>query len=153
MNIKPALTIEKFENLSPGDLFIFDWGTDSSVAIKIINPMENGRVLNLLIGPGEPKIATEQPWDVISFGAHYTVQLPVTPEEWVLNEQTAGNANMGTNGNDVYFKLQLPSSVIYVDIIKGEICRGKPSGILAYTKAWKIGRQDDDTFHTIAKGA
>ena len=156
MNIKPTFVTTKFLDLSPGDLFIFQYGKDKCPAIRLFDPVTNGREMMVVLGPTltpnseGPELVGELPLSVMSFGKDYTVQLPVRVEDWVIEEQPIDS--LATNGKDVYFYLQSPFGGIYIDLKKGELCDAKPKGIFAFTKAWKIGLQDGDTFQEVAKG-
>lgn len=156
MNIKPSFITAKFLDLSPGDLFIFHYGNFKCPAIRLIDPATNGRDMMIALGPTltqdskAPELVGELLLSVISFGKEYTIQLPVRAEDWAIDDQPIGS--LATNGKDIYFYLQSQFGGIYIDIKKGEICNAKPKGILAFTKAWKIGLQDGDAFHTIAMG-
>jgi len=157
MNIKPSLVTTKFRDLSHGDLFIFEYDSHKCPAIKLIDPVNDGREMMIALGPTltpgskVPELVGELLLSVISFGKNYTIQLPVLAEDWVIDDQPRGS--LATNGQDVYFYLQSQIGGIYIDIKKGEVCKAKPQGILAYTKAWKIGIQDGDTFQPVAIGA
>jgi hypothetical protein len=85
MQTIPKVQIERFEQLSPGDLFIFSYNGKSHLALKAEDP-ERGRDKYILpLGPTLPtgmSVPTLLGWHamtVISFGKDYIVRLPTNP--------------------------------------------------------------------------
>jgi hypothetical protein len=81
--IDPKLTVTRFAQLQPGDLFIHPYEDGGFVAIKVKAP--DGDMLFVPIGPrfphglAYPSLLPEPAATVISFGKEYVVRLP---ESW-----------------------------------------------------------------------
>lgn len=54
MDITPALKVGRFAQLTPGDLFIFAHDSGSCVALKVVDPANDGDELILTLGPRFP---------------------------------------------------------------------------------------------------
>jgi hypothetical protein len=54
MEITPKLTVTRFAQLDPGDLFIVPNGDEALVAIVAEDPTQNGEKLMLTLGPNIP---------------------------------------------------------------------------------------------------
>jgi len=86
MLIAPQLAVTRFAQLRPGDLFIYPYGEDAFVALKVMAP--DGDMLFMPMGPGfpdgltYPRLLHEPAATVISFGKDYILRLPTRPKSW-----------------------------------------------------------------------
>jgi len=158
MIFKPKLTVTRFAQLSPGDLFIYNEGAGGCAAIKTAHPQDRDQPMAFSLGPtfsdksNEPKIIGDPGGAVVSFGNDYVIRLPISPLEWGPSDKAPGDTYMVTNGDNVFFRFLSGRSEIFIDIAAGKICDGIPNGILASTKFWEIGREDGEAFQMIVKG-
>ena len=87
MKLVPKLTATRFEQVTPGDLFIFFTPEQTYVALAA-KDFEQERQLMLILGPEFPEGTTGAhlfPWKattVISFGRDYELRLPTSPTRW-----------------------------------------------------------------------
>ncbi len=79
MDTAPALKIDRFAQLAPGDLFIFAHDIGSCVALKVVDPANDGDELILPLGPVFPAAVTgptlmgPQAMTVVSFEKQYVL--------------------------------------------------------------------------------
>lgn len=90
MLIDPKVTVTRFAQLQPGDLFIYPSANDGFVALKVKAP--DGDMMFVPMGPrfpdglAYPRLLDEPRGIVISFGKGYTLHLPTRPESWRSEE-------------------------------------------------------------------
>lgn len=149
MDIIPPVKVARFEQLEPGDLFIFMDRVEKSYAIKTQQPRNGDRSQMVLLGPVFPQDVSEsaivgwQPVTTLSFGKNYSILLPTDSKSWSLSrlDQTSvclaiadGEAYVCTNGAAYardYFRC-------FVEVGTGKILERSPPGEIAYTTDWEI---------------
>lgn len=95
LKIEPKLRLCEFEELSPGDLFIYFHDNGSCVALKVEDPTQNGEKLIVPFGPAFPRslngpnLLQGRQENVISFGKDYVLRLPSYAEGWSRSEPSA----------------------------------------------------------------
>jgi hypothetical protein len=95
LKIEPKLRLCEFEELSPGDLFIYFHDNSSCVALKAEDPTQNGEKLIVPLGPAFPN-SVNGPYpllgrekNVISFGKDWILRFPSHAEGWSSLEPSA----------------------------------------------------------------
>jgi hypothetical protein len=146
MEIIPAVCAVRYEQLEPGELFLFvERGT---YALKALQKSPGARSEMVVLGPnfmngGGPSLLGWQATTVLSFGKDFSILLSSTPSEWVgrpgdrsqvwlaVGEQkTFICANGGTSFEHYVASL--------VDIETGEILERQSPGHVLYTNVWEI---------------
>jgi hypothetical protein len=88
MLITPPLTITRFAQLTPGELFLSPFRETSFVALTVVDP--DGDMLMVPLGPhfpdglDRPSLVSSPGANVISFGKEYALRLPTRPDGWRL---------------------------------------------------------------------
>jgi hypothetical protein len=146
MEIIPAVRAVRYEQLEPGDLFLFvEQGT---YALKARQKSPGARNEMVVLGPnfmegGGPYLLGWQATTVLSFGKDFSILLSSNPSEWVGRpgdrsqvwlaigeEKTFICANGGTSSEHYVACL--------VDIETGEILERQSPGHVLYTNVWEI---------------
>ena len=149
MEVSPPVNITRFEQLEPGDLFIYMSDRGSCYALKTEKTRDGDPSDILILGPEFPYDAKEsallkwQPTTVVSFGKSYQIILPTNPSAWFLNGDTRTAICLAVCGEDVYVCTNGGSSPgrffqCFVDMKTGRIIENRLPGISAYTNQWKI---------------
>ena len=150
MNIHPPLDVSRFEQLEPGDLFVFEQRGLSMLAMKTGTPSTGDRSNIALLGPEFPEGISEayllpwQPTTVMSFGKEFTVALPTEPRAWIFGGSTRDPVGVAVCGDKTYLCVHggpSPSHFFqcYVEFGTGAIIEGRLTGSVAYTSQWEIG--------------
>lgn len=153
MAITPQLKIERFEQLSPGDLFIWPYHGQAYFGLKVIDPERNGERLILPLGPsfppeiGGPRLIGWQGVTTASFAKDYTLRLPTAPEGWT--ELPPGNEVfcLGVTTDGAYFRANFsPHPGVFrecwVRVADGVVHYGRVKGITLYATQWEILVED-----------
>ncbi len=147
MEMFPSVTVERFEKIQPGDLFVC-LGEQNYYAIKTEKASNGDGNSLVVLGPTFPYPADESfllPWqaaNVVSYGKNFSIVLPTDPGAWIETGSTRepvclavheGRALVCTNGGPS------PSRFFqcYVELGTGKIVEGRLSGA-AYTNQWEI---------------
>jgi hypothetical protein len=95
LKIEPTLRLCEFEELLPGDLFIYFHDNGSCVALKAEDPTQNGEKLIVPLGPTFPN-SVNGPYplpgrqiNVISFGRDWILRFPSRADGWSRSEPSA----------------------------------------------------------------
>ncbi len=95
MEVSPALALTRFEKLNPGDLFLSRHSNGFTIALVVtLNPIADDAKLIFPLGPTfspDAPIASVVPpppgrFCVLSFGAQYTLRLPIRADAWTTKE-------------------------------------------------------------------
>jgi hypothetical protein len=158
MQIEPGVTVARFEQLSPGDLFIYPQGEGSFVAMKVEDPTRDGDQLMLVMGPvfpaglTWPSLVGAPAATVISFGKEYVLRLPSDASGWAAGSPSADTHCIGVTDKGAYVRANfLPAGngfqACYADMATGRIeARGSgrsqsfapPPGHVAFAIAWQL---------------
>jgi len=149
MEVSPPVNITRFEQLEPGDLFIYMSKHGSCYALKTEKAKDEDPSDILILGPDfpyEPKESMLLRWQattVVSFGKSYSIILPTKPSEWFLDGNTRTPVCLAICGEDVYVCTNGGISPghffpCFVEVKTGKIIEKKLPGITAYTNQWKI---------------
>jgi hypothetical protein len=146
MKIAPNFEVKSFEKLEAGDLFIYDFEGGASAGLKVSDPHHDGHVGALLLGPNFPNgqvgphlsVAPEKA--VVCFGKDFTIQLPIAPAFWAINETAPSDGWMVIDDMKcIYFRVPYgEQGDCFVDANTGKITTGPSSDVCAYPKSWKI---------------
>lgn len=91
MEIVPSVRVTRFEQLEPGDLFVYPHARGSCFALKTAKLANSDRNCIVLLGPHFPYESEEShllSWDsvtVISYGRDYSILLPDNPDSWFMS--------------------------------------------------------------------
>jgi hypothetical protein len=149
MKIVPELTATRFEQLNPGDLFIFLENGRSCVALATQNPEEVGGKLILLLGPQLPEEMNGPHligWGgvtVVSFGSEYELRLPTTPNLWSDVEPPAGHFCVLLADDVPFFRANCSPiasqyRTCYVRVQDGAVSFRRPPGIHAFALSYEV---------------
>ena len=149
MEIIPPVHITRFEQLRPGDLFVYPHERGSCFALKTERPANGDRSPMVVLGPDFPYGVEEsfildwQPTTVISHGSNYVILLPADPAAWFLSGNlrnpvciaiTEDGAYVCTNGGHSpqhFFQC-------FVEFSTGRLVEGRLPSYAAYTNDWEI---------------
>ena len=146
MKIAPNFEVKSFEKLEAGDLFIYDFEGGASAGLKIIDPKHDGHIGALLLGPNFPSsqvgphLTVAPNKAVVSFGKDFTIQFPIAPAFWVINEAPTSETWMVVDDMKcVYFRVPYgEQGDCFVDANSGKIIKTLSSDFCAYPKSWKV---------------
>jgi hypothetical protein len=163
MDIIPKLNIDRFAQLSAGDLFIFAHDAGACVAIKVMDPNSDGDTLVLPLGPAFPPniicptLMAPQGLTAISFEKDYTLRLPSLPRGWLAHEPAPDKHCLVVTQKGVFIRANwsAPNDQFrpcYVDIDSGAVVASsggyrqypKPAGIAAYAIEWTLLTNEKD---------
>ncbi len=148
MDIIPAARATRYEQLEPGELFLFMEGTHSTYALKTLQQGDRDRNRMVVLGPsfldaGESFLLGWQATTVLSFGKDHSIFLPTEATVWaprpldrsqvwlaVAEERTFICTNGGPSPQH-YF-------ACFVDVATGEIVEQGLRGAAVFTNTWEI---------------
>ena len=149
MEIVPAVRATRFEQLDPGDLFVFMDGRQTFYALKTQSPASGDRTSMVLLGPSfiqdvpESFLVPWQPVTVLSLGRNFSILPSLNSASWspsgpsrkpvclaVAEEGTYICTNGGPSPQH-YFPC-------FVDVKTGAIVQRHLSGSSAFTNDWEI---------------
>jgi hypothetical protein len=90
MELIPPVQVTRFEQLEPGELFIYIDGTHVFYALKTLPPATGDRSTMVVLGPSFPEQIREsfllpwQPVTVLSLGRNFSVLPSLDPALWSL---------------------------------------------------------------------
>jgi hypothetical protein len=146
MEIIPAVRAVRYEQLAPGELFLFV--EQCTYALKAQQQSPGSQNEMVVLGPnfmdgGGPYLLGWQATTVLSFGRDFSILLSSNPAQWfgkpgdrsqvwlaVGEERTFVCANGGTSAEHYVPCL--------VDIDTGEILQRQSPGHVLYTNVWEI---------------
>jgi len=149
MEIIPPVLAVRFEQLEPGDLFVFTESSLSMLAIKTAVPVNADRNNLVLLGPQFPHGANEafllpwQPTTVASFGKSFSVLLPTDPADWNQNGPSRDPICLAVCEDKTYVCVNGGASPqhffqCFVELATGAIVEGRLKGSTTYTGRWEI---------------
>lgn len=154
MKVQPVLKVDRFAQLAPGDLFIFNHNNGSCMALKVADPANDGDKLILPLGPtfpagiSGPTLMSPQDMTVVSFGKDYTLKLPTEATGWVVSEPAPNLHCFVVNERGVYARANFapPGKSFrwcFVEIGSGSILSKESSYIVpasprAYAIEWAL---------------
>jgi len=165
MEITPKLTVTRFAQLDPGDLFIVPNGDEGFVAIVAEDPTQNGEKLMLTLGPtfpagtSGPRLVHCAGMTVPSLAKAYVLRLPCQPGGWQANEPAPDKSCILVTERSAYWRANFDSARIgafracYIDIATGLVqTTGRapfqqfamPGGPAAFAVAWEIATTEKE---------
>jgi hypothetical protein len=158
LKIEPKLQLCKFEELSPGDLFIYFHDNGSCVALKAEDPTQNGEKLVIPFGPAFPRSVNgpcllEGPQtNVISFGKDFILRFSSYAEGWSASEPTENTVCILKTRDRFFLRANFSPRIAeflpcYIDMSTGLINADteglqdrftRPRGIWAVAVEWEL---------------
>ena len=138
----------RFEELTPGDLFIFLESEGSYIGLAVEDKNDRGRKLVLNLGPkfpngvSAPHIFPWAPATVVSFAKEYQLRLPISPDHWSAVLPNPGQHCVLLVDNTAYFRANFSPypgrfHACYVRAFDGMV-EYSPPGISAFALEWEI---------------
>jgi hypothetical protein len=155
MKIVPELIVTRFEQLTPGDLFIFLIREESYIALAAKEKSGDGKNLVLVLGPQFPEGINAPhlfPWTaatVVSFAKEFQLRLPTDPHHWSTLPPGPEQHCVLLSANVPYFRANYSPypgrfQPCYVRVSDGTIEYGIPTGIAAFAVDWEIVAPGND---------
>ena len=149
MNIIPPVKIERFEQLQPGDLFVYMNEGAGCFALKLERERDNDPNKMVFIGPDFPHDMKESyilPWQkatVVSHGKNFNIVLPGRAASWKPQTEMRKPVCLAVIEKEVFFCTNggtSPEHYIpcYIGAATGKIHMSRPAGSIAFTHDWKI---------------
>jgi len=150
MHLTPLVKTMRFEELAPGELFVFTQSNLSMLPMKTGMPATGDRSnLLVLLGPAFPLGANEafllpwQPATVLSFGKAFSVLLPTDPAAWSANGPSRDPVCLAVCDDKTYVCVNGGLSPqhffqCYVDLATGDIVEGRLPASAMFTGHWEI---------------
>ena len=149
MKIIPSIRTERFEQLEPGDLFLYMDHNYQFYALKTQKISIEDRSEMVLLGPNFPERVTESfllPWQAVttlSFGKNYSILLSTDAASWSMSGPNRrpvclaiaeGKPYICTNGG------HSPSHFFqcFVDMTTGAVIERMLPGHPVFTNTWEI---------------
>jgi hypothetical protein len=146
LDVIPRLRSARFEQLDPGDLFIYLDGGLKSYALK--TEPRGDRSGMVMLGPTffrniqESFLVSWQPATVLCFGRDFSIFPSTDPADWALNGNTRSPVCLAVAGEQIFICTNGGSSPqdhhpSYVNVDNGEIIDGHlPSAV--FTRSWRL---------------
>jgi hypothetical protein len=149
MEIIPPARVTRFEQLEPGELFLYLEGRQRFYALKTERPKSGDQSQMVLLGPtffgeiAESFLVAWQPATVVSFGKNCSILLSNGPESWVSTGSTRRPVCLAIAGEKTYICTNGGSSPhdyfpSYVDVKTGGIIEARLPDSAAFTNTWEI---------------
>ncbi len=154
VDIIPAVHVERFEQLKPGDLFIHLDGKRTFYALKTQPAAKGDRSSMVLMGPSftqdddESCILSWQPTTVVSLGNNFSILPSLNPASWALAGSTRSPVCLAITDKSAYICTNGGPSrhdyfPCFVDVKSGEIFEGRPpSQVAMFTNTWEVAVLD-----------
>jgi hypothetical protein len=109
VDVIPPLAMISFDQLQPGDLFLYMTGSHKFYALKTVRPANGPAYTMVTLGPSFFEDANESillPWDdaatVLSFGKNFWILLPTEAHAWSWNGDYRKPVCLGVAGGSFY---------------------------------------------------
>lgn len=146
MDVVPRLRSARFEQLDPGDLFLYLDGADKFYALK--TQPRGDRSGMVMLGPTffrnfqESFLVPWQPATVLSVGKNFSIFPSTNPADWAMNGNTRSPVCLAFAGDQVFICTNGGSSPheyhpSYVNADSGEIIDGHLSSAV-FTRSWRL---------------
>jgi len=148
MDVIPYVRTARFEQLEPGDLFIFMDQQRSSYALKTQQPASGDRSSMVLLGPSfiqdvpESFLVPWQPTTVLSFGKAFSILPSLDAASWSSMGPSRTPVCLAVASENVYVCTNGGSSPqhyfpCFVDLKTGAILEQRPHSAV-FTNTWEI---------------
>ena len=157
IEVTPKLTVHRFDQLQPGDLFLFQLHSEEpGVALVAQSPSLNGEKMSLVFGPrlpgadvAGPRLTRALGRDVAgaSFGKEFSIKLPVDTAGWTRKEPARDCPTLLVMGAKIYLRATWEYDLYFVDASNGLIesqagipldQSSVPRGPYLFAVAWEI---------------
>lgn len=146
--IPPTLAI-RFEQLEPGDVFLFLEGQQNVYALKTAKTADRDQNEMVLLGPtflqesAESYLLPWQPATVLSFGKACSILLPTDPAAWSTVGPSPIPVCLAVSGDKTYLCTNGAESPrryfpCFVDTSTGEVIERRLPGTAVYTNTWEL---------------
>ena len=150
MRIIPSVRIDRFAQLKSGDLFIYLNGADRCVALKGVDPTNDGDKIILLLRqatpndavPG-PRVIGERSLTAISFGQDFILRLPSEPDGWMTSYPPEDLLCVLMAGDKAYFRGNFSQYAgdfkpCWIEVSSAVLSYKIPPGTAAFAVKWEI---------------
>jgi hypothetical protein len=149
MEVIPPARVTRFEQLEPGDLFLYLQGREHFYALKTEKPKNGDQSQMVLLGPNffgevaESFLVAWQPATVVSFGKSCSILLSNDPASWASAGSTRSRVCLAIAGDRAYICTNGGLSSqhyfpCFVDVKTGAIVEKQLPELAAFTNAWEI---------------
>ena len=152
MRITPNLKAVRFQQLEPGDLFIFASNEFRCMALRGVDPELHGDVIALLLGPGlatnnQMRVLKPGHQAVIAIGKDYVLRLPVAPAGWAADLPPNDTSCLAVTDGRAFFRGNFGGTgenfrPCWIEAATGTLRYQPPPGIAAYAIQWEIVIED-----------
>jgi hypothetical protein len=149
VEVLPPVRTARFEQLEPGELFIYMDGSHTFYALKTQPPATGDKSTMVVLGPSFPEHLNEsfllpwQPATVLSLGKDFSVLPSLDPALWSLQGPSRDPVCLAVADGSVYICTNGGHSpthyfACFVEMATGAIVEGRLSGHAVFTVAWEI---------------
>lgn len=149
MEVLPKVRAARFEQLEPGDLFIYFDKREAFYALKTQELPNEGRSGMVLLGPKfiegvrESLLLSWQPATVLSLGKNFSILPSLDPAAWTNSEQGRVPVWLAVADENIYICANgspSPSRFYpcFVEVNTGAVIERQLPGIATFTNAWEI---------------
>jgi hypothetical protein len=147
-------TVTRFDELEPGEIFIFSHEAGLCAALAVFDPTNGSAKWILPLGPPFPNRMTCPTLKagsgelVISFRKDYILRLPSSAQGWLTQEPSHETTCFMVTQQGVYLRANFDPfrttfRPCYIDIESAKICADqngytRPNGICAFAVQWDI---------------
>lgn len=152
MEIVPSVRVTRFEQLEPGELFIYMDGTHTFYALKTQPPATGDKSTMVVLGPSFPEDLKEafllpwQPATVLSLGKNFSILPSLDPASWSLQGPGRAPVCLAVAEGSTFICANGGASpqryfACFVEVETGAIVEGRLQGHAVFTGAWEIAVQ------------
>jgi hypothetical protein len=149
MDIIPSVRTARFEQLEPGDLFVFIDRQQTFYALKTQQPASGDRSTMVLLGPSfiqdvsESFLVPWQPATVLSLGKSFSILPSMDPALWSPTGPSRTPVCLAVAGEDIYICTNGGFSPqhyfpCFVNLKTGAIVEQRLPNLAAFTNTWEI---------------
>lgn len=149
MMMRPPLRAARFEQIEPGDLFIYIDGGDTFYALKtqaLPGGEQGGMVLlgpQFVAGTQESFLLNWQAVTVLSLGKNFSILPSLNPADWSADGPMRQPVCLAVVDEKIYICTNGATSPMrfnpcFVDVASGTVVERRPPGIAAFTNTWKV---------------
>ncbi len=155
LKILPPVNVTRFEQLKPGQIFVFFDHTSPCYAIKTAKSPNRDRSDMVLLGPGfstevpNATLLSWQPATVAVMGRDLTLVLATDPSKWFTDGDRRAPVCLAVCGEDVFVCANggpTPQRYLacYINLRTGDIVEGRLPSIAAFTRSWRLAAPTGD---------
>jgi hypothetical protein len=147
MDLIPAARVARFEQIEPGDLFLYKDERDAFYALKTKASRNGDRSEMATLGPftGEVKESFLLPWPamtVLSLGKSFSILLPTEADAWSTTVSNPAPVWLAVVEETAFICTTWAQSgrrvPCFVKFETGEVVERQPPGLALFTNRWEI---------------